>query len=95
MTDKTTTPPEIDPELARKIDAFKRRVAARVAEIKCDLARWITETTSLAEEVAVTTALLELAFERKLALDPDAADVFDLVQRSFKRVVRRRNESLQ
>jgi hypothetical protein len=95
MSDNTGTPPDADPEMAKKITAYKRRVAAREAEIKRDLEQWIAETTSAGDYVEVTTALLELAFERKLAIDHDPADVFDLVQRTFQRVVRRRNESLQ
>jgi len=88
MTDKTATPPDIDPELAKKIASYKRRVETQVAEIKRDLAQWITETTSPADYTEVSTALLELAFERKLAIDDDAADVFDLIQRAFQRVLR-------
>jgi hypothetical protein len=90
MMDKTSTPPDIDPELAEKIARYKRRAETRVADIKRDLAQWIADTTSLADYGEVSTALLELAFERKLAIDDDAADVFDLVQRAFQRVVRQR-----
>jgi hypothetical protein len=95
MSDKAGTRPEIDAELARNIATIKRGLDARVAEIKRDLAQWIDQTTFPPDYTPVSIALLELAFERKLAIDHDAADVFDLVQRTFQRVVRRRNESLQ
>jgi hypothetical protein len=43
----------------------------------------------------VSIALLELASERYLVIDDNAADVSDLIQAVFRRVVRKRNGSLQ
>jgi hypothetical protein len=95
MTEKTTTTTDIDPELAKNIARFRRGVETRVAGIKRDLAHWMDETTSLADYTPVSIALLELAFERYLAMDDNAADVSDLIQAVFRRVVRKRNGSFQ
>jgi hypothetical protein len=95
MSEETTTPADTDPELAENIARFKRGVEARVAEIKRDLAQWLDQTATPADYTPVSIALLELAFERYLAIDDNAADVSDLVQAIFRRVVRKRKGCLQ
>lgn len=94
MTEKTPAPTP-DAELARNVATVKRGVEARVGEIKRDLAQWLDETTSSADYSPVSIALLEVAFERHLAIDDNAVDVSDLIQAVFRRVVRNRNGSLQ
>jgi hypothetical protein len=95
MTEKTTTPPAPDAELARNIATIKRGVEARAAEIKRGLVQWLDETASPADNTPVSIALLELAFDRYLAIHDDPADAFDLIQAVFRRAVRKRRGPLQ
>lgn len=96
MTDKSDIKPAPDPELEAKVAAFRRRAAARIAEIKRDLQRHIDETTHpVGDYVAVSTALLEMACERYLELHEDAVEAEDFIQTVFRRVVKRRNGTLQ
>lgn len=96
MTDKTAAKPAHDPELDAKVAAYKVRVAARIAEIKRDLQRYIDETTHpVGDRVDVSTALLEMACERHLETLEDGVEAEDFILRAFRRVVSRRNGSLQ
>jgi hypothetical protein len=66
MTEKTTSPTAPDAELAENIARFKRGLQARVVEIKRDLVQCLDQTTSSADYVEASKALLELAIERYL-----------------------------
>jgi hypothetical protein len=94
MTD--TAKPDPDPEFDAKLAAFRRRGDARIAEIKRNLQRHLDETTHpFGDYIVVSTALLELACERYLDTHEDAVEAADFVQTVFRRVVNRRNSSLQ
>jgi hypothetical protein len=96
MTDKSNAKPAPDPEFEAKLAAFRRRSDARIAEIKRDLQRYLDKTTHpLGDYVVVSTALLELACERYLETHEDAVEAADFIQTVFRRVVSRRNGSLQ
>jgi hypothetical protein len=94
MTEKPAAPLAPDAELAEMIATFKRGTQARVAEIKCGLGEWLDETTSSADHVEASRALLELALDRYLDLH-DEEDAHDLMERTFRRAVRRRRGPLQ
>ncbi|MGA8755581.1 MAG: hypothetical protein WB611_04510 [Stellaceae bacterium] len=93
MTEKTTSPPAPDAELAKNIATIKRGVEAKVAAIKRDLAQRLDDTLSPGDPAEI--ALLELACERYLAIHENTADAFDLIQAVFRRAVSKRNGSLQ
>ena len=96
MTDKSDDKPVPDPEFDAKVAAFRRRAAARTTEIKRDLQRYLDETTNpVGDYVVVSTALLEMACERYLDTHEDAVEAADFIQTVFRRVVERRNGSLQ
>ena len=96
MMDKSDDKPVADPEFDAKVAAFRRRAAARIAEIKRDLQRYLDETTNpVGDYVVVSTALLEMACERYLDTHEDAVEAADFIQKVFRRVVKRRNGSLQ
>ena len=65
-----------------------------IAAIKKHLAQFIEKTTHPADWSQVTTALLELGFERQLDLHGDE-DAPKLVERCFRRVVKERRGPLQ
>jgi hypothetical protein len=96
MTNKSNTRSAPDPEFDAKLAAFRRRSDARIAEIKRDLQRHLDETTHpVGDYVVVSTALLEMACERYLETHEDAVEAEDFIQTVFRRVVSRRNGSLQ
>jgi hypothetical protein len=96
MTDKSNTRPAPDPEFDAKLAAFRQRAAAHIAEIKRDLQRYLDKTTNpIADFGVISTALLELACERYLETHEDAVEAEDFIQTVFRRVVKRRNGTLQ
>jgi hypothetical protein len=96
MTDTSNTKLQLDPELEAKVAAFRRRAAARIAAIKRDLQRHIDETTHpVGDYVVVSTALLEMACERYLETHEDVVETEHFIQTVFRRVVKRRNGTLQ
>jgi hypothetical protein len=96
MTDKSNTRPAPDPEFEAKVAAFRRHANARIAVIKRDPQRHLDETTHpFGDYVVVSTALLELACERYLETHENAVEAEDFIQTVFRRVVSRRNGSLQ
>ena len=72
---------------------FKQRARAHTDAIKRQISKYI-EHASPADHVSVTTALLELGFERQLDLH-DEEDARDLVDRAFHRVAQTRRGTLQ
>lgn len=77
-----------------KLAAYKCRMKDRTDAIKKHLAQFIEKTTHPADGSCVTTALLELGFERRLELHGEE-DAQDLIERAFRRVVRERRGPLQ
>jgi hypothetical protein len=78
----------------KKLAAYKQRMKAHTDAIKRNLARFIEKTTHSADGSPVTTALLELGFERQLDLHGEE-DAKDLIDRAFRRVVKERRGPLQ
>jgi hypothetical protein len=64
-----------------KISTIKRGVDARVGEIRRGLAHWIGDTTTSADPIPVSIALLETAIDRYLDThdEPDARDLIENV----------------
>jgi hypothetical protein len=56
MSDPTTE--EDEAALAGKVDKYRERMAARVAEIKGALMKWLEPRDSEADSVSITTTLL-------------------------------------
>ena len=77
-----------------KLAATKQRTKAHTDFIKRRLAHFIEQTTHPTDWSCVTTALLELGFERQLDLH-GGDDAQDLVERCFRRVVNERRGPLQ
>jgi hypothetical protein len=78
----------------KKLVAYKQRMKAHTDAIKRHLTHFIDKTTHPADGSPVTTALLELGFERHLDLHGEE-DAKDLIDRAFQRVVRERRGPLQ
>jgi hypothetical protein len=78
----------------KKLAAYKQRMKAHTAAIKKHLTQLINRTLSPPDDVSVTTALLELGFERQLDLHGEE-DARDLIERAFRRVVKERRGPLQ
>jgi hypothetical protein len=96
MTDKSNTKLRLDSELEANVAAFRRRSDARIAEIKRDLQHHLDQITRpVGDDVVVMKALLEMACESYLELHEDPVEAEDLILRGFRRVVKRRNGSLQ
>jgi hypothetical protein len=78
----------------KKLAAYKQRMKAHTDAIKRHLAQFIEKTTHPADGSCVTTALLELGFERQIDLHGEE-DAKDLIDRAFRRVVTERRGPLQ
>jgi hypothetical protein len=78
----------------KKLVAYKQRSKAQTAEIKKHFTQFIERTLFPADDVSVTTALLELGFERQLDHHGEE-DAHDLIERAFRRVVKERRGPLQ
>jgi hypothetical protein len=85
---------ETGEDFDKKLAAYKQRLKADTAAIKKHLTQFIDRTLSPPDDVSVTTALLELAFERQLDLHGEE-DAQDLIERAFRRVVKERRGPLQ
>lgn len=98
MTDKSNTTsapdPGTDEDFDKKLAAYKQRMRNHTAAIKTHLARFIRRTLSPSDDTCVTTALLELGFERQIDLHGEE-DAKDLIDRAFSRVIKKRRDSLQ
>jgi hypothetical protein len=94
MTEGLVPLSDIDPELAGKIEAFKKRGEARCDEFKHRLARFLDQRTHPGDYTVVSCALLEMACERYLDIHEEE-DALDLVQRAFRRIVQKRRGPLQ
>jgi hypothetical protein len=74
--------------------AYKQRMKAHTDAIKRHLMHFIKKTTHPADGSPVTTALLELGFERQIDLHGEE-DAHDLIERCFQRLVKERRGPLQ
>jgi hypothetical protein len=73
----------------KKLAAYKQRMKAHTDAIKKHLSQFINRTLSPPDDVCVTTALLELGFERQLDLLGED-DAHDLIEKCFERLVKER-----
>jgi hypothetical protein len=90
----TERAPETGEDFDKKLAAYKQRMKAHTAAIKQHLTQFIDGTFSPPDDVSVTTALLELGFERQLDLHGEE-DAKDLIDRAFRRVLKERRGTLQ
>lgn len=95
-SDKATTSliPGTGEDFDKKLAAYKQRMKAHTDAIKRHLAHFIENTTHPADGSSVTTALLELGFERQIDLHGEE-DAKDLIDRAFRRLVKERRGPLQ
>jgi hypothetical protein len=75
------------------VAAFRQRMAAKVAEIKGALLKWLEPRESEADGVCITNALLEIALDRHIAVHE--ADGFDLIEAAYRRALKRWRGTLQ
>ncbi|HZZ25710.1 MAG TPA: hypothetical protein VFE60_25540 [Roseiarcus sp.] len=80
-------------DLAAKVEKFRERSAARVAEIKVALMAWLEPRADPADTVCVMNALLELALDRHVAVHE--ANGFDLIESAYRRALKRSRGPLQ
>jgi hypothetical protein len=73
--------------------AYRQRTAAKVAEIKDALLKWLEPRDSEADSVCMTNALLETALDRHVAVHE--ADGFDLIEAAYRRALKRSRGTLQ
>ncbi len=78
----------------KKLAAYKQRMKDRTLAIKIHLTEFIERTLSPPDDTCVTAALLELGFERRLDLHGEE-DAKDLIDRTFRRVVKERRGPVQ
>ena len=65
--------------------AYRQRAAARVAEIKAAILKWLQPRDSIADSVSITSALLEIALDRHIGVHH--ADGFDLIEAAYGRAL--------
>src|SRR5262249_29427858 len=83
-----------DENFDEKLAAYQQRVKAHTDFIKRRLAHFIEQTTHPTDSSCVTTALLELGFERQLDLHGEE-DAQDLAEGCLRRVASERRAPLQ
>ena len=76
-----------------KVEKFRERSAARVAEIKGALMKWLEPRDSAADSVSITRALLEIALDRHVAVHD--ANGFDLIEAAYRHALKRSRGPLQ
>jgi hypothetical protein len=77
-------PTKIDePALA----AYRQRVAAKVAEIKGAILKWLEPRDNVGDSVCITNALFEIALDRHGAILE--ADGFELIEAAYQRALKR------
>jgi hypothetical protein len=79
--------------LAAKVEKFRQRANARVAEIKSAIIKWLEPRDSIADSVSITSALLEIALDRHVAIHE--ANGFDLIEGAYQRALKRSRGPLQ
>lgn len=93
-TETASPVPGAGEDFDQKLAAYKQRMKARTDAIKKRLTQFIDRTLSPPDDTCVTTALLELGFERQIDLHGEE-DAKDLIDRAFRRVVKERRGPLQ
>jgi hypothetical protein len=86
MTDATDEDEKAD--LAANVEKLRARMAARKAEIKGALTKWLEPRDNISDSVCVTSALLDLALDRHVAVHD--ANGFDLIEAAYQRALKRR-----
>ena len=79
--------------LDAKVEKYRERMAAKVAEIKGALMNWLEPRDSVADSVCITNALLELALDRHV--ESHQGDGFDLIESAYRRALKRSRGPLQ
>jgi hypothetical protein len=82
-----------DASLARNVAILRKRMDAEVVRLRKHLDDWIGEHTCH-NEVEITSALLEAAFEQEIALLGEK-EAFDLMKLAFRRTAKRIGPTLQ
>jgi hypothetical protein len=75
------------------VEKFRERSAARISKIKDALTKWLEPRDNVADSVCVTTALLDIALDRHVAVYD--ANGFDLIEAAYQRALKRRRGRLQ
>ena len=79
--------------LDAKVEKYRERAAAKVAEIKGALMTWLEPSDTIADSVCITNALLELALDRHVQVHE--ANGFDLIELAYRRALKRSRGPLQ
>jgi hypothetical protein len=79
--------------LDAKVEKFRQRADARVAEIKSAIMKWLEPRDSVADSVSITRALLDIALDRHVAIHE--ANAFDLIESAYQRALKRSRGPLQ
>jgi hypothetical protein len=80
-------------DLDAKVEKFRQRTAAREAEIKAELMKWLGPRDNVPDSVSMTRVLMDLAFDRHVGTH-DAAG-FDLIESAYKRALKRAVKTVQ
>jgi hypothetical protein len=91
MSDPTAKDDEA--AFAASADKLRQRMTAKVAEIKGAIVTWLQPRDNEADGVCITTALLEVALDRHVAVHD--SDGFDLIEAAYRRALERRRGPLQ
>ena len=79
--------------LASNVGKYRQRMAAEVAEIKGATLKWLEPRETLTNGVCITSALLEIALDRHIAVH--GARGFDLIELAYRRALNRWRGTLQ
>ena len=79
--------------LDAKVEKYRERMAARTAEIKGAIMAWLKPRDSVADNVSITSALFEIAFDRHVEIHE--ANGFDLIESYYRRALERHRGPLQ
>jgi Arc/MetJ-type ribon-helix-helix transcriptional regulator len=91
MTDLTKK--DDDAAFAANLKKYRQRSTAEVNAIKAALTKWLESREHPGDYVSVTTALLDLALDRHVAVHE--ADGFDLIEAAYRRALQRSRGPLQ
>lgn len=79
--------------LDAKVEKYRERSPARVADIKGSLINWLEPSDTIADSVCITNALLDVALDRHVEVHD--ANGFDLIEAAYQRALKRRRGPLQ
>jgi hypothetical protein len=80
-------------DLDAKVEKFRERSAARQAEIKSALMKWLEPRDNVADSVCITRVLLDLALDRHVEVHE--ANGFDLIEAAYQHALKRWRGTLQ